>query len=255
MLLVAALSGVAVLAGGQNGGQDGGLKSRYIKQEFEIPMRDGVTLFTVVYAPLDTSKPVPILMTALALRQRAVWSGHLSAARSGRRRAYEKDGYIFVYQDVRGRFCRAASSSRCGRTSPTAPGPTESTRAPTPTTRSRGCSKSDLRHNGRVGMWGMSLPRVLRRGRAAVDAHPALKAVSPQAPVADWFIGDDFVPQRRVHAGRQRSASTPASSRVPARAVGEGRHAALQLRHAGRLRLLSRARRPEGGQCEAVPAG
>ena len=49
MLLVAALSGVTVLAGGQNGGQDGGLKSRYIKQEFEIPMRDGVTLFTIVY--------------------------------------------------------------------------------------------------------------------------------------------------------------------------------------------------------------
>src|SRR5829696_1931727 len=99
MLLLAALSGVTVVAGGQ----DSGLKSRYTKHEFEIPMRDGVTLFTIVYAPVDTGKAVPILMTRTPYGSRP-YGPDVFRNSLGPSPAYESDGYIFVYQDVRGRF-------------------------------------------------------------------------------------------------------------------------------------------------------
>src|SRR3954452_836475 len=98
-IVVAAVSAVGLVRGAQNDG----LKTRYTKQEVEIPMRDGVTLFTSIYAPVDTSRAVPILMQRTPY---GVDPYGPDAYRSslGPSPAYENDGYIFVYQDVRGRF-------------------------------------------------------------------------------------------------------------------------------------------------------
>ena len=83
----------------------------------------------------------------------------------------------------------AASSSRCGPRRRRRGRPT-STRAPTPPTRSRGSSRATCSHNGRVGLWGISYGGFYAAA-ALPRAHPALKAVSPQAPIADLFLGDD----------------------------------------------------------------
>jgi putative CocE/NonD family hydrolase len=183
MLLVAALSVVVVA-----GGQDGGLKSRYTKQEFEIPMRDGVTLFTIVYAPVDTSKAVPILMTRSPYGSQPYGPGTFRNS-LGPSAAYEKDGYIFVYQDVRGRF-RSGGTFVEMRPTQTAPGPTDVDESTDTSDTIAWLLKSDLRHNGRVGLWGVSYGGFYAAA-ALPRAHPALKAVSPQAPIADLFLGDD----------------------------------------------------------------
>ena len=100
VLLMAALSAVGLV---QDRGPDPGLRARYTKQEVEIPMRDGARLLTIVYAPVDTSRAVPILMTRSPYGSDPY--GPDAYRRSlGPSAAYEKDGYIFVYQDVRGRF-------------------------------------------------------------------------------------------------------------------------------------------------------
>jgi uncharacterized protein len=183
-LLVVALAGVTVVVGGQ----DSGLKSRYAKHEFEIPMRDGVTLFTVVYAPLDTSKAVPILMTRTPYGSQP-YGQTVFRNSLGPSPAYEKDGYIFVYQDVRGRF-RSGGTFVEMRPILTAPGPTDVDESSDTYDTIAWLLKSDLRHNGRVGLWGVSYPGFYAAA-ALARAHPALKAVSPQAPIADQFLGDD----------------------------------------------------------------
>jgi uncharacterized protein len=188
MLLVAALSAVTVVAGGQAGGQAGGLKSRYTKHEFEIPMRDGVTLFTIVYAPIDTSRAVPILMTRSPYGSHPYGPDAFRAA-LGPSAAYEKDGYIFVYQDVRGRF-RSGGTFIEMRPTLTAPRPTDVDESSDTSDTIAWLLKSDLRHNGRVGLWGVSYAGFYAAA-ALPRAHPALKAVSPQAPIADLFLGDD----------------------------------------------------------------
>ena len=182
MLLVAALSAVTVVAGGQ----DGGLKSRYTKHEFEIPMRDGVTLFTIVYAPIDTSKPVPILMTRSPYGSQP-YGPDVFRNTLGPSAASEKDGYIFVYQDVRGRF-RSGGTFVEMRPTLTAPGPTDVDESSDTYDTIAWLLKSDLRHNGRVGLWGVSYGGFYAAA-ALPRAHPALKAVSPQAPIADLFLG------------------------------------------------------------------
>ena len=160
VLLLAVLSAVGLV----QGGPDASLRARYTKQEVEIPMRDGVKLFTIVYAPVDTSRAVPILMTRSPYGSEPY--GPDTYRRSlGPSAAYKKDGYIFVYQDVRGRF-RSGGEFVEMRPAPVSPGSTaidESTdtydtiawllEATCATTGGSGC--------------GAVLRRVLRRGRAA----------------------------------------------------------------------------------------
>src|SRR5262245_60561075 len=185
--VAAGLAGAAtlVLAGGN---LDGGLKTRYTKQEVEIPMRDGVTLFTSIYAPVDTSRDVPILIQRTPYDV-GPYGPDAYRTSLGPSPAYEKDGYVFVYQDVRGRFrsggewmeMRPLLADRRG------PGVDEST----DTYDTIAWLLAHVPHNnGRVGMWGISYPGFYAAA-ALPGAHPALKAVSPQAPIADLFMGDD----------------------------------------------------------------
>jgi putative CocE/NonD family hydrolase len=161
----------------------------YTKEEYRIPMRDGARLFTAVYSPKDTSRTYPILM------MRTPYSvgpyGKDSSARFlAPNRFLQNEGYIFVHQDVRGCYM---SEGQFVNMTPHIDHKTKKTDVD---------ESSDTydtiewllthvaNHNGRVGQWGISYPGFYASA-GMIDAHPALKAVSPQAPIADWFF-DDF---------------------------------------------------------------
>lgn len=93
------------------------VRANYTKFEFQVPMRDGVKLFTSVYVPKDRSREYPILMNRTPY---SVAPYGINAYRTGLGPSdlFAKAGYIFVYQDVRGRMMSEGSSPTCGRTSP-----------------------------------------------------------------------------------------------------------------------------------------
>ena len=127
-----------------------------------------------------------------------------------------------------------------------------STRAPTPTTRSPGWSRTSPDNSGKVGMWGISYPGFYAAA-GMIDAHPALVAVSPQAPIADWFVRRLPPPRRvlppaRVQLLRElRAAAAGADHREAARS--------LRPRHPRRLRVLPRARPARERRPNATSSG
>ncbi len=165
------------------------IRSHYTKYEYEIPMRDGKTLFTAVYVPNDDTKQYPILLqrTPYSVRPYGVnkYPGRLGPAAS-----FEKEGFIFVRQDVRGRFrsegefvnMRPQDAYKRGKNAIDDATDTWDT--------IEWLTKNLPNNNGKVGMWGVSYPGYYT-SVASINAHKALKAISPQAPIADWFF-DDF---------------------------------------------------------------
>lgn len=173
------------------------ISEHYVKYEQEIPMRDGVKLFTAFYVPRDQTRKYPILLhrTPYSVRPYGVDAyPPASDFRALRRFApssrFVREGYIFVHQDVRGRMMSGGDfvDVRPGKTGNGAKDIDESTDAYDTID---WLVKHVPANNGRVGVWGISYPGFYA-AQAAVGAHPALKAVSPQAPVTDWFRGDDF---------------------------------------------------------------
>ena len=186
--LAAALACLAVEARAQ--GVDY-VKANYTKYEHRIPMRDGIHLFTSVYVPKDagTAKLYPILLNRTPY---SVGPYGSDAYRDsvGPSEAVAREGFIFVYQDVRGRFMSEGTfvdvrPHRPGK------GPKEIDESSDTFDTIEWLTKSVRWNNGRVGMWGISYPGFYA-AMGLVDAHPALVACSPQAPIADWFLGDDF---------------------------------------------------------------
>jgi putative CocE/NonD family hydrolase len=180
------------------------VKSNYDKQETYIPMRDGVRLYTVIYTPKDKIHPHPFLM------ERTPYSsgpyGDSNYRRSlGPNRTLMHEGYIFVYQDVRGRFMSEGNFQEMtpARNDPhnaitKKPGAAQTTPSQAQQTDESSDTwdtvdwllKNVKNNNGRVGIYGISYPGFYASA-SLPDAHPAIKAVSPQAPVTDEFIGDD----------------------------------------------------------------
>jgi len=164
--------------------------AHYTKYEYRIAMRDGAHLFTVVYTPKDTSKAYPILMerTPYGCGPYGVDRGspeHLAPSQ-----AFLDAGYIFVCQDVRGRFMSEGTWL-------------EMTPAIDNKKSAKDVDESSDTHdtvqwlidhvkgnNGRVGLWGISYPGFYTAA-SVIDSHPAIKAASPEAPVTDLFMGDD----------------------------------------------------------------
>lgn len=166
-------------------------KQHYIKKEFYIPMRDGVKLFTAVYVPKTASSenkfPFMLHRTPYGI---GPYGENMFPFNMAPGHAMAEEGYIFVHQDVRGRF---KSEGRWQNMTPHI---------------SAKKSKNDVDestdawdtidwllknipyNNGNAGLWGISYPGFFAAA-GSIDAHPALKAVSPQAPVADFFF-DDF---------------------------------------------------------------
>ena len=104
---------------------------------------------------------------------------------------YAREQFIFAMQDVRGRNgSRGHSSFTCGRTRPVA-GPGETDESTDAYDTIDWLVKNVPNNNGKVGMMGISYPGFYTAA-GMIDSHPALKCASPQAPIADWFVGDDF---------------------------------------------------------------
>ena len=166
------------------------IKAHYTKYEFLIPMRDGVKLFTAVYAPKDFSRKHPFLMMRTPYSVRP-YGADRYPSRLSPSPVFTKEGFIFVYQDVRGRMASQGEFVHARPHKPAKSGPRDIDESTDTYDTIEWLLKNVPNHNGRVGMWGISYPGFYA-ATGMIDSHPALKAVSPQAPIGDWFIGDDW---------------------------------------------------------------
>jgi len=166
------------------------VRAHYTKFDYQIPMRDGIKLFTSVYAPKDHSKTYPILLnrSPYSARPYGVDSYRSDLGPSAH---FSKGGYIFVYQDVRGRWMSEGEFVHVKPALARSQGDKVADDSTDAWDTIDWLIKNVRNHNGRVGMWGISYPGYYT-ANALIDAHPALKAASPQAPVVDWFVGDDW---------------------------------------------------------------
>ncbi len=167
------------------------VKAHYTKYEYRMPMRDGVRLFTAVYVPKDLTQPAPILLTRTPYSV-APYGVDRYKGDLGPSPLFGKAGYIFAYQDVRGRWMSEGEFVNMR------PYRGEKQAGAEPIDESSDAwdtinwlTQNVEGHNGKVGQWGISYPGFYTAA-GIIDAHPALKAASPQAPVTDWFIGDDW---------------------------------------------------------------
>jgi uncharacterized protein len=165
------------------------VREHYTKYEYRIAMRDGVRLFTAVYLPKDSSQRYPFLINRTPYGVTPYGVEHYPK-RLGPSSEFAKAGYIFVFQDVRGRYLSEGKFVEM--------------RPPIDDKKSREDvdESSDLydtiewllknvpNNNGNAGIWGISYPGFYTSA-SIIDSHPALKAASPQAPMTDLFMGDD----------------------------------------------------------------
>lgn len=166
--------------------------NNYTKMEKQIPMRDGVKLFTAIYVPNDKSVKHPILIMRTPYTCAPYGEGKFTERFWTRGdSSYLYRGYIMVIQDVRGKFM---SEGEFEEVRPSIAVKKSKKEADEPTDTYDAIDwlvKNVPNNNGNVGVFGVSYPGFYST-MAAVCNHPALKAVSPQAPVTNWFIGDDF---------------------------------------------------------------
>ena len=165
------------------------VRSNYTKIERQITMRDGVKLFTAIYIPKDQSKKYPFLMTRTPYTV-APYGADKYKLSLGTFPALMKEGFIFVYQDVRGRWMSEGTFEDI-RPQTIKKGTKDIDESTDTYDTIDWLVKNIQNNNGKVGISGISYPGFYST-TSLPNAHPALKAVSPQAPVTDWFIGDDF---------------------------------------------------------------
>lgn len=172
-------------------------RANYTKSEFLVSMRDGVKLFTSVYAPKDRSRKYPIMLTRTPYNV-APYGTDAYKTSLGPSDLFMKDGFIFVYQDVRGAWMSEGQFADirplcADGAAPQTDGDTDRCIDESTDTYDTidWLLKNVQGNNGRVGIWGISYPGYYASA-GMVAAHPALKAASPQAPVTEWFLGDDF---------------------------------------------------------------
>jgi putative CocE/NonD family hydrolase len=166
------------------------IRLRYQKQEFMVPMRDGTRLHTVVFSPKDTTRTYPILMKRTPYSC-APYGPDTYPNNLGPSDHFSKAGYIFVNQDVRGRFLSEGTFQQVTPHIVNKQSPNQVDESSDTYDTIAWLLKNVSNHNGRVGMYGISYPGFYCSA-GMIDAHPALRAVSPQAPVGDWYF-DDFL--------------------------------------------------------------
>lgn len=165
------------------------VRARYTKYEFRIPMRDGARLFTAVYAPKDVSQKHPFLLTRTPYSVAPYGVDHYPRS-LGPSESFEREGFIFVYQDARGRYMSEGEFLQVRPHRPDKRGPKDVDESTDTYDTVEWLLKNVPNHNGRVGMVGISQPG-FHVAASIIDSHPALKAASPQAPTADYYLGDD----------------------------------------------------------------
>jgi putative CocE/NonD family hydrolase len=167
------------------------VRENYTKKEIYIPMRDGVKLFTAVYTPKDMSEKHPILMNRTPYScapYGADFSGRLTGSHW---KYYCRENYIIVIQDVRGRWMSEGEFVDVRPFIKDKKANNDIDEASDTYDAIDWIIKNLPNNNGNVGVFGISYPGFYST-MAAASGHPALKAVSPQAPVTEWFLGDDF---------------------------------------------------------------
>ena len=167
------------------------IKDHYYKIERMIPMRDGVKLFTAIYIPKDTSEKHPILMTRTPYSCAPYGEQNFPEFWNSYKRLYFRENYIIVVQDVRGRYMSEGQFVDVHPFNPNKKTPQDIDEASDTYDAVDWLVKNVPYNNGKVGAYGISYPGFYST-MAALSGHPAMKAVSPQAPVTDWFQGDDF---------------------------------------------------------------
>jgi uncharacterized protein len=167
------------------------VRENYYKIERMVPMRDGKKLFTAIYIPKDTTEKHPILLRRTPYSSAPYGESNFpDAFWNSYQRLYMRENYIMVVQDVRGKFMsegefvdvRPYNSSKTGNQIDEASDTYDAV---------EWLIKNVPHNNGNVGAFGISYPGFYAT-MVALSGHPAVKAVSPQAPVTDWFMGDDF---------------------------------------------------------------
>lgn len=193
VLIVLLLSAVSLPAQSKHSLDSAFIRDNFTKREVMIPMRDGKQLFTTIYSPKDQAKQYPIIMRRTPYSCAPYGTGSFSENFQNMNLA--RAGYIFVFQDVRGRYMSEGEFVDVRPFNPATD--------PSPKGKKAVDEGSDTydtvdwllknvaNNNGRVGVMGISYPGFYAT-LAILAGHPAIKAVSPQAPVTDWFIGDDF---------------------------------------------------------------
>jgi len=187
--LISILGLTILFTGGLFAQQDNYVAENYDKAEYQVEMRDGVKLFTIVYTPKDMSREYPIIM------QRTPYSIGPYGERMRRSLSHnsqlQEDLYIFVFQDVRGKFM---SEGEFVNMRPVLTG-YKSKMDIDETTDTWDTVDWLIRNiknnNGNVGMYGTSYPGFYTV-MGSINAHPAMKCTSPQAPISDWFLWDDM---------------------------------------------------------------
>lgn len=167
------------------------VEQNYTKSIQRIAMRDGVHLFTIVYSPKDTSKTYPILLFRTPYSIGPYGENEMRDSLGSGDGEMAREGFIFVYQDVRGKFMSEGEFENMRPHIDHKSTPQQIDEASDTWDTIDWLVKNVPNNNGRVGQWGISYPGFYSSA-GMIDAHPALKAVSPQAPIADWFFDDFF---------------------------------------------------------------
>jgi putative CocE/NonD family hydrolase len=167
------------------------IREHYNKIERMVPVRDGIKLFTAIYIPKDisASKPYPILLNRTPYSV-APYGETLFKGSIGPSPLFARDGYIVVYQDVRGKYMSEGDFEAYRPFIAQKKTKADIDESSDTYDTIEWLLKNIEGNNGKVGTWGISAPGYYAT-MTAVDAHPALKVASPQAPVTDWFMGDD----------------------------------------------------------------
>lgn len=165
------------------------IRENYTKREVQIPVRDGIKLFTAIYEPKDKSQKYPILLNRTPYTV-SPYGADKFKGNLGPDELFAREGYIFVYQDVRGRWM-SEGQFEDARPDIANTKPTEIDESTDTYDTIEWLIKNVENNNGRVGTYGISYPGFYVSA-GSIDSHPALKACSPQAPVSDWFHGDDM---------------------------------------------------------------
>jgi uncharacterized protein len=222
------------------------VKEHYTKYEYRIPMRDGVRLFTSVYVPKDASHAYPFLIDRTPYSV-APYGVNLYRTQLGPSPDFDKSGYIYVFQDVRGRYLSEGTFVEMRP------------HIDDKKSKQNIDDSSDLydtidwllknvpNNNGNAGIWGISYPGFFTSA-SIIDSHPALKAASPQAPMTNLFMGDDA-----YHGGKLRflrllsAAAKPAVAAKNPTRVRLGDQGCVRFLSEGRtaLELTQTARRPQ----------
>ena len=164
------------------------IRKHYTKKEVYIPMRDGIRLYTAIYTPTDSSKKYPILLVKTPYGIKP-YGNDTFPSTIGPSAYLEKEKYIFVHQDARGMFLSEGYMQQMTPHLPVKPDSSYTDNS-TDTWDAVEWLLTHTNNNGCVGLWGISY-RGFYASSGIINAHPAIRCSSPQAPIADWYTGDD----------------------------------------------------------------